>query len=398
MKIKTSIVNTMCIAGLLIFCYSVNAQSADVNTPSDRLKREIPVKKDGIIKFKHVKIDTKNRTISITSNALKANYGLECLLCQKGTKDHESVLNTEAKAWQIHAGLLALGLDPGIPSRLIGDKYVPPRGAKLSLTVKWTDKKGKTHEMPVTDWMKISGKGVGKVKPDSWVFIGSLVYADGSYAADSEGGIISVSNLNSAVIDVPFKSSIKIDQRTFSVDLKKIPPAGTKVELIIKPLKNAEKSPYARAILDIDPWGRLRIDGKPIKIADLTKWASKYSDRHENAMVLIRSDGRAKSYWAPVVQLELKLGGIYYFDKVTDVTNFPILPKTKNQLDWLVKIWKENLQDMQPGVDNPQEDYDALLEAIKIKRKEMEHQKKLLDEYEKKLKADLDKYKARTKK
>src|SRR5438552_161590 len=46
----------------------------------------------------------KRRVVVNTAVCLReGDYGLECLLCRKQTKEHESILSTEADASKIHA-------------------------------------------------------------------------------------------------------------------------------------------------------------------------------------------------------------------------------------------------------------------------------------------------------
>ena len=353
---------------------------------------DAPVQKEGKIIYKNLTIDTKADEILIKGEVLSATYGLECLLCKQGFKEHESVISTQAPAWQLHAGLLALGLTPGIPAEMVNGKYQPPRGPNLDINVKWKNKDGKEIVEPITNWMKLSGKGNKKQLPKHWVFIGSMISPDGSYFADSTGAIISVSNLSDSVIDVPFHSTLKLEDRIFSIDPKKIPPKGTKITLVIKPKKGAKKSPYARAILDIDPWGRLKIDGQKIPVGKLTEWAEHFSDKHEHAMVIIRSAGETQCLWAPIAQLELKVGGIYYFKQFVSSPIYPIMPITEGQLAWLMKQWTDEAKDEAVDLEALKREYDRLQAGIKLKLQEIQYQKKILTKYKTQLENSYNKY------
>ena len=69
---------------------------------------------------------------------------LEHLLCRKGTKEHESVLQTEAAPKLIHAGLLLAGATPGHPVRF-EPKYEAPAGSPIAIEVRW-EVEGKSEE------------------------------------------------------------------------------------------------------------------------------------------------------------------------------------------------------------------------------------------------------------
>ncbi|MCA9043601.1 MAG: hypothetical protein KDA69_04725 [Planctomycetaceae bacterium] len=78
---------------------------------------------------------------------------LEMFACPKQTKEHESILSFDGKAQTIHAGLLALGLEPGHPARF-GEKFELPEGPKLDLFVTWEDSNGKAHRRAANEWVR----------------------------------------------------------------------------------------------------------------------------------------------------------------------------------------------------------------------------------------------------
>src|SRR5262249_52964302 len=55
----------------------------------------------------------------------EGEFGLECLLCRRGTKEHESILAADVDARTIHAGLLAAGAEPGAPV-VFDPEFRPP--------------------------------------------------------------------------------------------------------------------------------------------------------------------------------------------------------------------------------------------------------------------------------
>lgn len=78
---------------------------------------------------------------------------LEMLLCKTGTKEHESVVAVESPAFVIHAGLLALDLEPGQPAQF-DPEFTPPQGPELAITCHWLDADGKKQSRPAAEWIR----------------------------------------------------------------------------------------------------------------------------------------------------------------------------------------------------------------------------------------------------
>jgi hypothetical protein len=171
-------------------------------------------------------------------------YGLECLLCRKGTKEHESILTTDAKAQFIHAALLVAGAKAGSPVQF-DPQFKSPTGDRVKVTLSYQDK-GKTVTAPAQHWIR-NGK-TKKHLGHGWVFAGSVLFQreDGEdkprvYAADMEGGYISISNVPSAMLDLPVNSPKSLEGRIYEPFTERIPPIGTKVEIILEPVANAKE-------------------------------------------------------------------------------------------------------------------------------------------------------------
>ena len=98
-------------------------------------------------------LDAANKTLIVKSTVVLREGTLEMLLCKKQTKEHESILAVDAKAYLLHAGLVALGLDPGKPVRF-SPEYVAPTGPKLTITAVWTAADGKSQRQDVRHWIR----------------------------------------------------------------------------------------------------------------------------------------------------------------------------------------------------------------------------------------------------
>ncbi len=183
---------------------------------------------------------------------------LEVIACPRDTKEHESLLVTDVKPSQVHAGLLLIGLVPGAPGH-VGWKdnapvRVPPTGPTVDITFRFTDSDGKTVEARPQDWIinatdgrPMLGRTGTNPVPEStsrWLFAGSVtrqavteagVRAE-RYEADSEGTLIGFATFGSELLafaDVISHES-SVDAPTWIADAKTTPPVRTKVVVVLR--------------------------------------------------------------------------------------------------------------------------------------------------------------------
>jgi hypothetical protein len=181
-------------------------------------------------------IDSKNKRVVIDGEVCLRQGQLEMFACLKGTKEHESIISVDAKAYIIHAGLLAVGAKQGTPVEF-QPQYKPATGTTIDITCIWTDEAGKVRHQKAHDWIQ----NVETKKPLEldWVFAGSRMYKDedtGQEFYQAEGGeLICVSNFPSAMLDLPVESSQANNALLFQAFTDKIPPKGTKVRLVLTP-------------------------------------------------------------------------------------------------------------------------------------------------------------------
>lgn len=113
---------------------------------------------------KTVLLDRPGKRVLLKSKVVLRNGLLEMFCCLKNTKEHESILAVDAKAYVIHTGLLALGAEPGRPVQFVRpdpenpekqiEEYRPPTGQRIDVFVQWTDEKGKLHRKPAQKWIR----------------------------------------------------------------------------------------------------------------------------------------------------------------------------------------------------------------------------------------------------
>jgi hypothetical protein len=100
-----------------------------------------------------VLLDKKGNRVLLKTHVVLRQGALEMLCCLKQTKEHESILSLDAKAYVIHTALLALDAKPGKPVSF-DTEYHPPTGQKIDIFLNWTDKSGKAHRIPARNWVR----------------------------------------------------------------------------------------------------------------------------------------------------------------------------------------------------------------------------------------------------
>ena len=325
---------------------------------------------------KGLRIDLTARQVIIDAAVSERQELLEFLLCTKGTKDYESLLVTEVKPSTLHAALLALNLAPGKPGRWstpAGKEpvFLPPAGAGLEIAIRWKDKKGRRHEVPATDWLLAAGTKK-KPKPIRWVFVGSGLLDDGSYWADVEGHHISLANFASSVIDVPFESSEKNAFLEFAPNTRAIPPKGTPVEVVITPVKGAEKAPDARITFVVDRLGRIEMDGQRIAPEDIPKAVRAFLARHSRGSAEIKIDPLALAYDRDRLEDILAEAGVTEVRVETRHLEGQLLPRTATQAAKALAWWRKRFATASEQLVDPAEDATRVLRHIERRRKELQ--------------------------
>jgi len=337
-----------------------------------------------------LRLDRKNRRVTLDAVVAQREDALEFLLCTTGTKEYESLLATPVKPSMLHAALLALDLRPGKSGRWSDREgaepvFLPPAGAKLALTVRWTDAKGARREAPVSDWL-IEGASRAAPKALSWVFVGSAILDDGSYWGDGEGHHVSLANFASSVIDVPFASSSKTAMLEFCPNRDAMPPKGTPVELVITALPGGEKAPDARVTFTIDPLGRIEMDAAPILPEQIGAAAREFLARHSRGAAEVIIDPRALAFDRERLTGILNDAGMTEVSFRTRRLTDEVLPRTADEAARAVGWWRTQLEQAGEQLIDPADDARALLKHIDNRRKEIEALRALWGDYASQLK------------
>jgi hypothetical protein len=254
-----------------------------VKKPVDKL---VALDPKGIVQLDHV----GKRLLVKTHVVLREGF-LEMLCCPAQTKEHESILAVDGKAYVIHAGLLALGAKTGAPVQY-QPTFHPATGQSVDIFLQWAEADGKPHRVKAQEWIRYATHRYFVVTMDQlpagltlperdealpirffpkfkqltfskdsayrkaingffdqsqsrqldagWVFVGSGYYLDertGKKAYIAEGGdLICVSNFPDAMLDLAIKSTDKQDEGLlFEAWTERIPPRGTEVTMELVP-------------------------------------------------------------------------------------------------------------------------------------------------------------------
>jgi hypothetical protein len=100
-----------------------------------------------------VLLDKKGKRVLLKTHVALQQGSLELLCCLKQTKEHESILSLDAKAYVVHTALLAIGATPGTPVQY-NPEFQAPTGQKIDIFLNWTDEKGKPHRVPAQSWVR----------------------------------------------------------------------------------------------------------------------------------------------------------------------------------------------------------------------------------------------------
>ncbi|MEE2640725.1 MAG: YdjY domain-containing protein [Planctomycetota bacterium] len=231
------------------------AQTDNPSTGDDPRTSDKPAEKDPLEKINrslgnlrklpegNVWIELKNKMVVIDGQICMRKGPLEMFACPPNTKEHESIVQAQAKPFIVHTALLMVGAESGKPVEW-EPKYQPASGTRVEVTVHWLDEKGKHRKMRAQDMIR--NVRTGKAMTEQWVFAGSEFYTNPNtkvrhYMADG-GEMICVSNFTTAMMDLPVESTQSKEGLLFEAFTEKIPEIKTPVRLVLQPQIDKNKS------------------------------------------------------------------------------------------------------------------------------------------------------------
>jgi hypothetical protein len=181
--------------------------------------------------------DPESRRLILRAQVVRREGFLEHLLCLRHSKEHESILATQATPRLIHAGLILTGVEPGHPVRY-RPEFAPATGPEIAITVEWVED-GKPRSADARTF--VQDEQTGESLKHHWVFAGSMEIdrpglEQPLYAADG-GDLITVANFPEAILDLPIASTADDQALNFVANTPVLPPLGDFVTVILAPVK-----------------------------------------------------------------------------------------------------------------------------------------------------------------
>lgn len=209
-------------------------QRPDVTSPNDPPP---PGATDKLVRLDpkaEVWIDAKRQRVIVGGSICLREGQLEMFACPKGTKEHESIVAVQSRAYLIHTALLAIGARAGNPVQY-DPVYKPASGMKIKVEVLWRDADGKAVRQNAQELIRHTR--TKQSLEHAWVFAGSSFWQDektNERFYQAEGGeLICLSNFSTATLDLPVESPQDNADLLYEAWTERIPPLGTRVKLIL---------------------------------------------------------------------------------------------------------------------------------------------------------------------
>ena len=165
---------------------------------------------------------------------------LEYFAVLPGGKTHESIFSflgetadgerIEGLGAALNSSLMALGLKPGTPLKLLPNRAVPATGTTVHIAVEW-EEEGKAVRVRAEDllWDRERSRTMEEGK---FIYVGSFFGEDG-YIPDLVGDAVAVYSVSTCVVDLDDPRAA--NDMVFVACAPRIPPEGTKVRIVFSP-------------------------------------------------------------------------------------------------------------------------------------------------------------------
>lgn len=226
--------------------------------------------------FPHVRVDLAARLVEFDATVEARPLDpetplvfLEVIACTPGTREHEALVLSRARAEHVHAALLLLGLTPGAPGsvaqRAGGVARTPPSGPALAVTFEWSAPDGSRSRVHPSAWIKDKASARRpRMDPGDFVFAGSrtVTAADPAtgapstyYAAQAAGTLIGLSTFGDETIawTTVLSPESALDTPVWIADPLATPPHGTPVVVSLAPIDPAATRPPASSTAPATP-------------------------------------------------------------------------------------------------------------------------------------------------
>ncbi|NOX58804.1 MAG: hypothetical protein GXP29_08100 [Planctomycetes bacterium] len=191
---------------------------------------------------KGILIDWSVPQVEITARVAQTDRPVELLICSEKTKEHESVLVTNARPKKIFEALGLIGAAAGKPGSFdpTSGKITPASGQALTIDVSF-EQDGKTVRKGAHDLM-VESKTKKPIGSLPWVFCGSSTL-DGRFAADVDGTIACVVDFSTALIGLADSHTSSDSELWLLADKNRVPKQGTPCTVIIRTKESSTPPP-----------------------------------------------------------------------------------------------------------------------------------------------------------
>lgn len=190
-----------------------------------------------------MRIDYRVPQVEIDGEVILREGALELFAYAKAPtpKEHESIVLLRTPPHAIYQALGLVGLTPGHPMKYLPEvkKIRPPTGDPVDVFVRY-QKNGRTVEESACDWMFDMEKK-GPMARTHWIFTGSERLDDGNFAADMDGTVVTVVDFDSSLAALPDLHSDSDAELWLKANTAAIPPVGTSVVLLLRPVAEQGK-------------------------------------------------------------------------------------------------------------------------------------------------------------
>lgn len=239
-----------------------------------------------------VTIDWGRREVAIDAQVVLREGMLELLACGPRTKEHESILSIRARPLHVYQALGLLGLPDGAPAHVdqTTGRALPSRGAGVEVELRY-QRDGKTCTDDARQWL-MSAPGSAPMPPARWLFVGRAPGGERRFGADVYGTVLTLMPFPTSLVllvpaaassgpasrpDVPKPTGAAAtrpagdegvyvnapDDWQLVPDPKRVPPVGTDVVIVIRPVREG-------TWLRLDRFGRVRLQGEEVEVDELS--------------------------------------------------------------------------------------------------------------------------------
>ena len=209
-----------------------------------------------------IRVDRENRLVDVAAAVVtREGDWMELLGCAPESREYESILVVKARPSHLHLALVMIGLEPGHPLQIQWKDEkpvaIPPAGARVAVSLVYTDADGKTHDVPANKWIKNQVTGE-LLEGNVWLFAGSTLRQSEDksrppvYLADVNGSVISLVNFGDDVLARDSVTTNRNDNGAWAANTDLVPPVGTEVVIRLTPAPPPPDAPPAEAAKEGD--------------------------------------------------------------------------------------------------------------------------------------------------